>query len=93
MIEEIKTITIILLLIYCVIVTYLIYLQYQQRDAYLKDKVDYINNKMDELTSRERLVSNREICDRELLRLKTIHKSALDVLNSYSNPIMQQQNY
>jgi hypothetical protein len=84
MIEEIKTIIIILLLVYCLIVTYLIYDQIQNREQYMKDKVDHISKKTDELNLRERSLIGREVCDRELTRLKTIHRSALDVLNSYN---------
>lgn len=84
MIETIKTSLITLLSIYSIVVTYLIWDQYCRRDQYLKDRVDFVNKKTEELNSRERVLINREICDRELTRLKTIHRSALDVLNSYN---------
>lgn len=82
----IENIVIILLVVYALIVTYLLYDQYRNQELYLKDKVDYINNKQLELSARERILIGRETCDRELTRLKTIHKSALDVLSSY-NPL------
>lgn len=75
---------IILLVVYSLIVTYLVYDQYRNYDTYMKDKVDYINSKTMELDSRERNVSARETCEKELIRLRTVHKSALDVLNSYN---------
>ena len=81
----IELIAIILLVVYALIVTYLLYDQYRNQESYLKDKVDYINNKQTELSTRERLLIGRETCDRDLTRLKTIHKSALDVLNSYNS--------
>lgn len=84
MIETIKTCIIILLLVYCFIITFILLENYRKRDQYLKDKVEFINKKTDELNSRERVLVGREVCDRELTRLKTIHKSALDVLNSYN---------
>jgi hypothetical protein len=82
----IETVVIILLIVYALVVTYLLYDQYRNQESYLKDKVDYINNKQIELSSRERNLVGRETCDKELIRLKTIHKSAFDVLNSY-NPL------
>lgn len=83
---SIETVVIILLVVYGLVVTYLLYDQYRNQESYLKDKVDYINSKQLELSARERNLVGRETCDRELTRLKTIHKSALDVLNSY-NPL------
>lgn len=82
----VETVVIILLIVYGLIVTYLLYDQYRNQELYLKDKVDYINNKQLELNVRERALVGKETCDRELTRLKTIHKSALDVLSSY-NPL------
>lgn len=82
--DTIAVIIIILITLYALIITWLLYDQYQNHEKYMKDKVDYINTKVVELEQRERIVSGREVCDRELTRLKTIHKSALDVLNSYN---------
>ena len=82
----IESVAIIILVVYGLLVTYLLYDQYRNQDMYMRDKVDYINAKTNELNTRERLLVGRETCDRELTRLKTIHKSALDVLNSY-NPL------
>lgn len=80
----IELIVIIMLIIYALIVTYLLFDQYRNQEQYMKDKVDYINNKTLELNAREKLLIGKETCDRDLTRLKTIHKSALDVLNSYN---------
>ncbi len=82
----VETVVIILLIVYGLIVTYLLYDYYRNQEAYLRDKVEYINTKSQELSSRERVLVGRETCDRELTRLKTIHKAALDVLNSF-NPL------
>lgn len=83
----VETVAIIMLVVYGLIVTYLLYDQHKNQELYMRDKVDYINTKSAELTSRERILVGRETCDRELTRLKTIHKSVLDVLNSY-NPLI-----
>jgi hypothetical protein len=84
--STVETVIIILLVVYALIVTYLLYDQYRNQELYLKDKVDYINNKQLDLSARERVLVGRETCDRDLLRLKTILKSASDVLSSY-NPL------
>lgn len=81
---SVDSVVIVMLVLYALIITYLLYDQYRNQELYLKDKVDYINSKTVELAARERTVTGRETCDRELTRLKTIHRSALDVLNSYS---------
>jgi len=74
-----------MLIVYGLIVTYLIYDQYRNQELYMKDKVDYINSKTEELQSRERLLIGKETCDRDLIRLKTIHKNVLDILMSSAN--------
>lgn len=84
--SSIENIAIIMLVIYGLFVSYLLYDQYRNQEQYMKDKVDFIATKTAELAARERVLIGRETCDRELTRLKTIHKSALDVLNSY-NPL------
>jgi len=81
----IENIAIIMLIVYGLIVTYLIYDQYRNQELYMKDKVDYINSKTEELQSRERLLIGKETCDRDLIRLKTIHKNVLDILMSSAN--------
>jgi len=84
MIESVKTGLIVLLALYTFIVTYILYEERSNREQYLRDKVDYVNKKTEEMNVRERAVVGRETCDRELTKLKTIHRSALDVLNSYN---------
>lgn len=83
--ESVSSVVIILLIVYGLIVTYLIYDQYRNQELYMKDKVDYINNKNIEMNTRERNLIGRETCDRELIKLKTIHKSIQDILNSYNS--------
>ena len=50
----------------------------------MKDRIEYIERKAEEMTVRERNIMERERCDRELTRLKTIHKNVLDILMSYN---------
>lgn len=79
-----KGIIIVVLLILVGVLSYLLYDQYAYQDRYMKDRIDYIERKTEEMTVRERNVMERERCDRELTRLKTIHKNVLDILSSYS---------
>lgn len=85
--SSVNSIVIILLIVYAVVVTYLVYDQYKNRELYMKDKVDYINSKNIEMNARERNLIGRETCDRELIKIKTIHKSILDILNSYNTAL------
>lgn len=88
----INTVVIVLLLVYSIVVTYLLFDQYQNQDRYMKDRADFIDKKAEELAQRERGVIDRERCDRELTRLKTIHKNALDILTSYNQYSSVQNN-
>jgi hypothetical protein len=88
MLSTIEIAVIILLVVYGLIVTYLLYDQYKNQDTYMKDKVDYIQNKSQELNARERILVGKEACDRELTRLKTILKSAQDVLSSFTPTVL-----
>lgn len=81
--NSVETTLIIVLILYGVLVTYMWYDYYKNMGMYMKDKAEFINNKVEELNKRERSISDKETCDKELMRLRTIHKSALDVLSSY----------
>ena len=80
----VESVIIIMLVTYGLIVTYLLYDQWKNQQMYLKDKVNFINNKTNELNIRERNLVAKEACERELIRLRTITKSALDILSSYN---------
>lgn len=82
--NTIETTLMIILVLYGVLVTYMWYDYYKNMGSYMKEKSEFINNKIDELDKRDRSISDKEVCDKELMRIKTIHKSALDVLNSYT---------
>lgn len=84
-----KSIIIIVLLMLVGVLSYLLYDQYTYQERYMRDRVEYVERKTEELAVRERSVMERERCDRELTRLKTIHKNVIDILtsyNSYSQP-------
>ena len=84
-----KSIIIIVLLMLVGVLSYLLYDQYTYQERYMRDRVEYVERKTEELAVRERSVMERERCDRELTRLKTIHKNVIDIptsYNSYSQP-------
>lgn len=79
-----KSLIILVLLILVGALSYLLYDQYSYQDRYMRDRVDYIDRMTEQLSIRERSVMEREKYDRELTRLKTIHKSVLDIMTSYN---------
>ena len=88
----IQGIIIIILLIYAIFVSYLLFDQYQNREKYFKDKSEYIDRMTQNLTIREREVLDREMCDKELKILKKIHTDALDILMTYNRYLFSDQN-
>lgn len=86
MFETIKTILLVLLLIYGVVLSVLYWTDYTNRENYQKEKNNTLVYKENELKKRESIVVDKEICFRELTKLKTIQNSVLDILKSYSVP-------
>ncbi len=66
--------------------TVLYWTDYVNKDKYQKDKDDNLRRREDELTRRESIVVDKEICFRELTKLRTIQASALDILKMYTIP-------
>lgn len=93
MIDIIKTIAIILLLIYSIVLSVLYWIQRNSLEDYQKERIHSITAKESELAKRESIVVDKEICFRELTKLKTIQNTALDVLKSYviTTPSQQEQ--
>lgn len=89
MLETLKTVLIIFLILVCIILTYFLIDEQNNRDQYMKDRLSMLDRKHNELNSRERSLVGREMCDRDLTRLKTIHRSALDVMKQYTNTDQQ----
>lgn len=92
MIETTKTVLILILLIYGIITTVLYWVQYDNLQNYQSAKDKQLSDKESELNKRESIVVDKEICFRELTRLKTIQESALDILKSYSITTPEQLN-
>jgi hypothetical protein len=93
MINIIKIIAIILLLIYSIVLSILYWIQRSSLEDYQKERLYAITAKESELTKRESIVVDKEICFRELTKLKTIQNTALEVLKSYviTTPSQQEQ--
>ncbi len=66
--------------------------QYTNLQDYQKEKDDALTIKEKDLLNRESIVVDKEICFRELTKLKTIQSTALDVLKSYTITIPTGQN-
>jgi hypothetical protein len=77
------------LIIYSLFVSYLYNSEIQNKDSYLKDKVDYVNNKQTELNVREQEIMGKEQCMRNLTKYKTINDAAVKILQSYQNDLAQ----
>ncbi len=90
--ETFRTLLILILIIYSVIVSMLYWHQYTNLQDYQKEKDDALTIKEKDLLNRESIVVDKEICFRELTKLKTIQSTALDVLKSYTITIPTGQN-
>lgn len=84
---DFQTIIILILLIYTVIISVLYFSELYDRDNYHRNKEMILHDKEDELIKRESIIVDKEICFRELTKIKTIQTSVLDILNSYKLPI------
>lgn len=87
--ETLTSFLIIALIIYSLFISYLYYSEVQNKDSYLKDKVDYINNKHSELNDREKVIMGKEQCMRNLTKFKTINEAAVKILQSYQSDLAQ----
>lgn len=83
---DLQTIIIFIVLIYTVIISVLYFSELYDRDNYHRNKEMILHDKEDELVKRESIIVDKEICFRELTKMKTIQTSVLDILNSYKMP-------
>lgn len=92
--DILRNIIIVILLIYSIVISVFFWIERTNLQNFQKDKISFIELKEKELTQRESIVVDKEICFRELTKLKTIHTTALDVLKSYlvTTPDQQRQN-
>lgn len=70
-----------ILFIYAIIISVLYFIDLNKRDEFQKDKINILNEREDELKRRESIVVDKEVCFRELTKLKTIQHSILDMLS------------
>ena len=66
--------------------TILYWYDYLNRDKYQKERENTLNAQADNLKQRESLVVDKEICFRELTKLKTIQNSIYDILKQDNSP-------
>lgn len=78
-------IIIVILFIYSLIISVLYFNDLKERDKFQKEKLDLIKLREDELKRRELLVVDKELCFRELTKVKTIQNSILDMLSKDLN--------
>ena len=82
--ETIKNIILFILFVYSIVISVLYWSYYVNKDANIKDAQNALTQRSAELDKRESIVVDKEICFRELTRLKTIQDSALDILKQYN---------
>jgi hypothetical protein len=75
----------VILVIYAIVISVLYFLDLTEKDKFQKDTLDSIKNREEELKRRETMVVDKELCFRELTKLKTIQNSILDILSQDSN--------
>ena len=86
MIDSIRDVIVLMLLMYALIISVLYFNDLKQRDDYMRVKDQSLRQKEEDLIKRESIIVDKEICFRELTKMKTIHSSVLDILKSYSLP-------
>ena len=86
MLESAKTVFLVITVIYAIVLSVLYYTEMQQKAAFQKDKILSMVQQKNDLDKRESIIVDKEICFRELTKLKTIHTTAMDVLKSYVVP-------
>ena len=75
----------VILFIYAVVISVLYFLDLKERDKFQKETLDSIKTREEELKRRETMVVDKELCFRELTKLKTLQNSILDILSQDSN--------
>ena len=89
MFDSMESFLLIIFLIYSVIISVLYFNDYYNGSKYRQDVTDSLARQQTELARREAIVVDKEICFRELTKLKTIQAAALEILKSYTVPTGQ----
>ena len=87
--NDIKIIFLIILLMYSVIISVLYWTNLTDQEKQKRELTESLARRENELKRRESSVIDKELCFRELTKLKTVRDSALEILQSY---IIQQSN-
>ena len=78
-----------ILFIYAIVISILYWIEHRNISNIIKQKEETLKVREIELSRRDNMVVDKEICFRELTKLKTIQNSALDILKSYDQKIDQ----
>lgn len=81
--NDIKTVFLIVLLMYSVIISVLYWTNYTDKQKQERELTESLSRRENELKKREASVVDKELCFRELTKLRTVRDSALDILESY----------
>lgn len=81
--NDIKTVFLIILLMYSVIISVLYWTNYTDKQKQERELTESLSRRENELKKREESVVDKELCFRELTKLRTVRDSALDILESY----------
>ena len=73
-----------ILFTYATVISVLYWNDYVNRPLILKQKEETLRMREIELERRDSMVVDKELCFRELTKLKTVQHTALDVLKSYT---------
>lgn len=82
---DIMTVLFIILLLYSAGISIMYFTGSDQTDIQ-KQRDAILNAKEEDLKNRESIIVDKELCFREITKLKTIQNSALDILKSYNLP-------
>jgi hypothetical protein len=79
---ELSIILSFLLFVYGVVISVLYFLELKNKNAFQQETLNTLKTKETELNNRESIIVDKELCFRELTKLKTIHTSIQDILKN-----------
>jgi hypothetical protein len=76
-----------ILLVYAIVISVLYFNDLNKKSQFQKETLELISKREEELKRRESIVVDKELCFRELTKMKTIQNSILDMLSRDSEKI------
>jgi hypothetical protein len=80
MADHMQNFIIIILIIFSIIMTILYWIEVSDKDRYMRDKEIMLNQKALDLTFRENNIIDKEICMKEVSRLKNVQTNILKMI-------------